>query len=227
MNITRFETGPTDACNVSTNVPASGYMPNRTYEVTVSTSVPGGVGHVLIPSKGEFVEADAFDTAVYTESTHKFVSKTWTWKSPRNAARAQLFGVCASGYQAKAYLASMVQVIEDGAPTLESCSISNSTALGKPCWCADSDTTWCEAGLCCWPDFSCRTCTTQPEPIEPAEKKQTPVILDVVAVVFVVAAALLMGSIFGCRLCFRGARNAMVGAERAAATQDTGVSLVS
>ena len=138
----------------------SGFEADFPYNVSVESSEPVGVGHVLITSAGAFQQDLHRPLAASTMYSERHTSKSWLWMSPNISSFNTFFSVCATGYGGRAYVADAVTVFRTG-QTQRVCSPSNTSAARADCHClvlgGASDI--CKAGTCCWEDLQCRECS--------------------------------------------------------------------
>lgn len=104
MGIAKFEEKTDGACEVTSNISPDGFAPSTNYTITITSSVEGGVAHIVWPSAGVFLDAAEGESApAHTHTTDQFTAKEWIWTSPEAVDAVHMYAICATQYSGKAY----------------------------------------------------------------------------------------------------------------------------
>lgn len=167
MSIRAFENQTGLACVIASNVPKEGFSPSTDYNITVSSSLEGGVGHLIVASSGQFYTLQhGLQTATFTDRSERQSHVTWVWRSPAAdevaAVVVGLYAVCATAFGGQAYVATSLDLTWEGAPA-KPCSMGESNPDTMACLCSSRfpGATVCPAGLCCRSHGVCSECKSR------------------------------------------------------------------
>eukprot|EP00405_Crypthecodinium_cohnii_P009333 CAMPEP_0206432498 /NCGR_PEP_ID=MMETSP0324_2-20121206/7976_1 /ASSEMBLY_ACC=CAM_ASM_000836 /TAXON_ID=2866 /ORGANISM="Crypthecodinium cohnii, Strain Seligo" /LENGTH=423 /DNA_ID=CAMNT_0053898589 /DNA_START=293 /DNA_END=1564 /DNA_ORIENTATION=- len=170
MQIPLFSNESGGPCQISSDIPDEGFSSNTKYNISVSSTVDGGVGLILYPSVGDFEEPTiAGYRPVCTGDNLKVAGQSWVWASPDEKPVvdvAEFFAACSSGRHEESWAALPLVVKRKGFEPQESCNVSRREPQRRICSCGAKQTT-CAWGLCCWPDGECKSCDSGADGFSP------------------------------------------------------------
>lgn len=162
MRIQAFENQTELACVITSNVPKEGFRPSLDYNITVSSSLEGGVGHLIKASAGQFHTLRyGFQEAAFTDKSERQSHVTWAWRSPAvdEAVVVGHYALCATAYGGHAFVATALDLAREGTPATP-CSVGESAPATEACLCSSRfpGAAVCPAGFCCWSHGVCLEC---------------------------------------------------------------------